>query len=253
MTVKSGQVISGIVITTDGTGALVAATGIPEGTLYVDGVANGAEVAIIGLNPYSWTVTLPALTVGQTVQLYVTATVAGITVGGVVWEDVSDTALLSDLSAEVWAHSPRTLTQTAAEVAAVLEGSSLTIQRGDTLTIALTGLGNIAARTRLWFTVKRSTIEADTLAQIQITEDGGLLYIAGGAATTPTNGSISVTDPVTGAITITLAAAETAKLTPTNQLAWDVQMLSPAGVETLTEGRAVVVADVTRETQGPTA
>lgn len=98
MTVKTGQAIAGIFATVDGTGALTAATGDPAGALYVAGVASGTGVSISGANPYKWAVAaLPALTSGQLVQVYITATVDAIATGGVVFTDVADTKLVSDL------------------------------------------------------------------------------------------------------------------------------------------------------------
>lgn len=103
MTVKSGAVWSGLVVTRDATGALSAASVGPAGTLYVDGVANAAVVTVAGANPYSWTVTLPALTAGQCVSMYLTATVDTIATAAVVAEDVADTSLNSDLATTIGA------------------------------------------------------------------------------------------------------------------------------------------------------
>jgi len=93
---RSGQVWYGMVVTRDATGAIAAAGAGPTGTLYVNGVANAAAVVIAGVNPYSWTVTLPAIAAGGCVSMYVTATVGGIATGSVVCEDVVDTIRLSD-------------------------------------------------------------------------------------------------------------------------------------------------------------
>lgn len=98
MTVKSAQAWSGVVVTLDATGALAAASTGPVGVLYVDGTANGATVTITGANPYKWTVTLPTLTVGQCVSMYITATVDSIATAAVVAEDVADTRVASDLA-----------------------------------------------------------------------------------------------------------------------------------------------------------
>jgi len=96
--VKSAQVAAGTFVTRDTTGALSAATTGPVGTLYVNGVANGASVTITGANPYKWAVTLPALTAGDCVSIYITATIATIATGSVVWEAVADTSRLSDIA-----------------------------------------------------------------------------------------------------------------------------------------------------------
>lgn len=95
MTVVSGATWTGVIVTKNTTGALVAPTVGPAGVLYVNGMANAAVVAIAGTNPYSWTVTLPVLADGDCVSMYITATIAGIATAGVVAEDVVSTVYLS--------------------------------------------------------------------------------------------------------------------------------------------------------------
>ena len=120
---NSAQVWRGIVVTRDATGALAAAAAGPAGALYVNGAVNGAAVAIAGANPYSWTVTLPALAAQDCVSMYITATVGGVATASVVTEDSIDTAwssatrtltsfgtLVADVATAVWAAGARTLT-----------------------------------------------------------------------------------------------------------------------------------------------
>lgn len=151
----------------------------------------------------------------------------------------------SDNATAVWAYTPRTLTQTAAAVASVMAGTSLTITRGDTLSATLTGLGNITGYANLWFTVKWATSDLDAAAIIQIDTDTGLLTVNGAAATAG-NGSITVDDATAGDITIALEASVTDDLTPATGLVYDVQWQSGTSIYTLTSGVAVVSADVTR-------
>lgn len=151
------------------------------------------------------------------------------------------------ISADVWAYTARTLTQTAAQVAAVMAGSTLTIQRGDTLTATLTGLGSLATRSKLWFTVKNSTWDSDDAASLFIEETAGLTRLNGATYTTTTDGDITVDDEGDGDITITVKAAATAALSDQRTLVYDVQILRANGtVATLTSGTAIVTADVTR-------
>lgn len=96
MTVKTGSIWAGAFVTLDATGAIKTATGTPSGVLYIDGVANGATVTITGSNPYKWSVTLPALTAGQRVDMYITATISYIATAAIVASDQADTSLLSD-------------------------------------------------------------------------------------------------------------------------------------------------------------
>lgn len=94
---KSGQLWTGNFVTKDATGALSAATVGPVGTLYVAGVATADAVTISGADPYTFSVTLPVLTAGQSVGMYATATVNGVPTGGFVREDIVDTKVVSDL------------------------------------------------------------------------------------------------------------------------------------------------------------
>jgi hypothetical protein len=66
----------------------------------VDGVANAAEVTISGSNPYKWSVTLPSLTAGQRVDMYITGTIATIATAGFVASEQADTALVSEVKTE---------------------------------------------------------------------------------------------------------------------------------------------------------
>lgn len=97
MTVKTGQAWAGTFVTLDATGALATPSSSPAGALYVDGVANAATVTITGSNPYKWAVTLPTLTAGQRVDMYITATIATIGTAGIVASEQADTFITSDI------------------------------------------------------------------------------------------------------------------------------------------------------------
>lgn len=150
-------------------------------------------------------------------------------------------------AAAVWSNPQRTLTQSAAQVAAAVEGASLTIHRGDKLTASLTGVGSLEGRTKLWFTVKAKRSQTDAEALIQIIEDTGLVRL-NGAIATAAQGSVTVTDEETGAMTIVLNEAATAQLRANEDLVYDIQILTTDGVLTRAEGTAQVTADVTRAT-----
>jgi len=96
MTVKTGSAWAGTFVTLDATGALATPSTGPAGVLYVDGTANAATVTITGSNPYKWAVTLPSLTAGQRVDMYITATISKIATAGFVASEQADTTLLSD-------------------------------------------------------------------------------------------------------------------------------------------------------------
>lgn len=97
MTVKTGQAWAGLFVTLDATGALATPSVGPVGALYVNGVANAASVTITGSNPYKFAVTLPTLTAGQRVDMYITATISTIATASVVASEQADTLLVSDV------------------------------------------------------------------------------------------------------------------------------------------------------------
>lgn len=99
MTVKTGSAWAGTFVTLDATGAL-SASADAAGTLYVDGTANAATVTITGSNPYKWSVTLPSLTAGQRVDMYITGTIGTIATAGIVASEQADTSLTSEVKAE---------------------------------------------------------------------------------------------------------------------------------------------------------
>lgn len=125
MTVKTGSAWAGTFVTLDATGALATPSTGPAGVLYVDGVANGATVTITGSNPYKFAVTLPSLTAGQRVDMYITATISSIATAGVVASAQADTVLTSDVKTETAAILADTGTDgvalTAAAVDAILD------------------------------------------------------------------------------------------------------------------------------------
>jgi hypothetical protein len=112
----------------------------------------------------------------------------------------------------------------------VVTGATFTRTRCATWTISITDVGNIAARTAFYFTIKRETSENDGQALVQIEETAGLEVINAEAATVAGNGSIVVTDAVAGDFTVTLAAVESCKLTEEDGLFYDVKETLAASV-----------------------
>jgi hypothetical protein len=127
-----------------------------------------------------------------------------------------------------------------------VDGGTITFYRGDTLTASLTGLGNLAGRTKLWFTLKRHANEADTAAVLQVVEASGLARL-NGAAGTASQGSLTVTDQAAGTATLDLDELASAALGPGNYVA-DVQVLAGGRVRTAGVYRVDILADVTRAT-----
>lgn len=106
--------------------------------------------------------------------------------------------------------------------------------RGDYWSLSISGLGDISDRTKLYFGIKASADiddDDDTDCLVQIEETAGLLYIQKEAATTATNGSITVTDASLGNITINLRGVESAKLISEDILYWEVQKHYTVGAD----------------------
>ena len=127
-------------------------------------------------------------------------------------------------------------------------GKRIYVKRGDSFSASLTGLGSIANRSKLWFTVRKSKSDLDIEVVIQIEVTAGLVRVNGmDASARSSNGSITVDDEDAGNITIELDEAETRALSRASDLYYDVQVLTTGGdVNTLTYGDLDVVLDVAR-------
>jgi hypothetical protein len=154
----------------------------------------------------------------------------------------------TNIACDFWSCSTRTLTMALSSIRGKLSASEIDIDAGDYIEMNITQLGDISGRTKLWFTVKKSKEDADSAAWIMIEETAGLEYINGVEATTPANGSITVTDAVRGDITIELDGVESVKLTDADGKGYfDIKWINAAGKQlTLRRGKATVIADVTR-------
>lgn len=153
--------------------------------------------------------------------------------------------LVVDTAAAVWAYATRTLTMTAAQIVALLDGTTMTITRGQTVSIPITGLGNISARTKLYLTIKDALGDADADAIVQIEETAGLLRL-NGVAGTAGQGSLTVTNATTGAITVGLLPVASATLPAPQNYRYDVRMIAGAVVTPLTQGVFTVNPEVTK-------
>jgi hypothetical protein len=163
--------------------------------------------------------------------------------GGATW--LAEEGVDLRLASLVWAHAPRTLTQVVAMGPALPGGAgSLHALRGDTLQLALAGLGPLMGRQALWLTVKERPEEPDAAALLQLREGQGLLVLAG-APGVPEQGVLAVTDEETGGVVVRVEAVATALLAAGSYV-WDLQAALPGGVVTLAAGSFTVTADVTR-------
>lgn len=162
---------------------------------------------------------------------------------------------ITDSLSDLW--NSRTLSQSVAAAYGSVNGSVITIKRGDDNQITLTGLGALGAWTKLYFTLKESLSDEDSEALVQILlsnpgdGDDGLIVLNGVSTDlTAADGAITVSDATDGDIVIRLKQAAAADLTPIKNGVWDVQVVRSSGVlvHTMTDGRAIVEGDATRAT-----
>lgn len=125
--------------------------------------------------------------------------------------------------------------------------AAITLRRGDTLAIPISNLGPLTGRTKLYFTMKAASTDADSAAAIQIEETAGLLYLNGGAGTAG-QGSITVQDANVGNIVVNLAAVASAQLPVFANYIFDVQVHVSSTIRTCKVDTAEVVYDVTKAT-----
>jgi hypothetical protein len=135
-------------------------------------------------------------------------------------------------------------------VVTAVNGTTITIWRGDTFSGALTNIGALTDYVSIDFTVKEAYSKTDDEATIRIRKNAsgtsdGLMRLNGAAATSSALGSIAIDDLASGDITITLDETATDDLS-TGTYVYDAQMISASGVKTLTYGKLIVTADVTR-------
>ena len=170
---------------------------------------------------------------------------AGHAVAGSTGKALSDAGAAGD----PWAAATRTLTSSAAATLAAVTGSTITITRGDTASIALTGLGSLAGHAEIWLTVKKDEDDADADSILQIKHTSGLAYLNGAAPVAPVvagDATLAVDDEVAGNITVAIAARATKDL-PLDTYAYDVQWKDATGaIYTKTTGVFLVGKDFTR-------
>jgi hypothetical protein len=283
MTVKTGQAWAGTFVTLDATGALATPSSGPAGVLYVDGTANAATVTITGSNPYKWAVTLPSLTAGQRVDMYITATIATIATAGFVASAQADTALLSEvktdtaailedtgttlpatlatiagytdgIAGDVWSHATRTLTVPAVAIASNVDGTTLSLYKDADINIEFTGLTIPAGSKKVVFTIKDNLDDADTVSALQATyqlvapstETHTLNYINSAVPpvlTTPVTFTVD-TDSVE--FDMTAAAAYYLPRYERGYLHWDLKLITDTTVQILQQGLVQILGTSTR-------
>ena len=211
--------------------------------------------------------TIPVVTPAAGIAVKVTLSVAEMTgenvfvqfidAAGDEWYDLAiniqtvTTNQFDDLATPtgVWSSTTRTLTQSAASVTAAVSGTTITVYRGTTWSIAITALGDISAYDIVYFSVKEKYSDSDNNAVLRVKDDAsGLLRWQKAAVTTATNGYITIDNAVTGAITITVLEAETDDAEVRQGYYYDIKGIDNDGqVDLISVGGIFnVSADVTR-------
>ena len=171
-------------------------------------------------------------------------------VPGVVVASSLNAATLAALADAVWAYATRTLTAVTSGTGVTTTSGEANIRVYDYFSKSVTGLGDLSARTgsKTVFTVKRSEADADSAALIQVAEVGGLTVLNGAAYTTTTDGSITVTDATTGALTIALLTGATSKLAAESDLYYDIKCVKDDGLSAVLErGICDILSTTTRK------
>jgi hypothetical protein len=115
-----------------------------------------------------------------------------------------------------------------------LEGNLLTLRAGDAWPITLDGLGSLAGRTKLWF-----SIYADNGARLlTIEETEGVQVISRAKATDPAGGTLSVLDETTGNLNVAVSSSVSGKLSANSSAKFSVKWRDALG-----DDRTAVVGD----------
>ena len=167
---------------------------------------------------------------------------------GLVATVASVAAAIAAIPAAVWGYAVRVLTTSTASGSSVEQDENeLTLHRGDTLAISLSGQGNLSGRQKLWFTLKSKRSDSDSAAQLLAEETEGLLVLAGSAPAAGDTTTIIVEDADLGTVAILVSAAASMKLQPTTTGVWDLQLRDGSGtVRTLVHGTLKITADITQ-------
>lgn len=131
----------------------------------------------------------------------------------------------------------------------LLSGNEITCYTGMQLFVDdFPVLGNITDYNKLYFTAKESKTDLDADALIQVEKTAGLLVINKAVATTAANGTLAVTNLVTGAVVLTVVMAEVSKLTKYGSGWWDLKAINTtSGATIVMEGSFIVDYNVTRK------
>lgn len=122
--------------------------------------------------------------------------------------------------------------------------------RGDTFQQALPLLGTLSGWQKIYFTVKSKATDPDSASVVQIVllasgPGSGLLIVNGDVAPTPSYGSITIANPTTGLVTVTIDQNVTETFTIKDWY-WDCQIEFSTSIKTPVIGRFQTVMDITQ-------
>jgi hypothetical protein len=98
---------------------------------------------------------------------------------------------------------------------------------------------------KVYFTVKENLTDDDDDSLIQISSDGGLLYIVGNVASRPSDGVLTVGETTLGVKIVGDSAAELANKVGPSQY-WDIKKVVNGEPIIVATGRAVLTLTATR-------
>lgn len=153
-------------------------------------------------------------------------------------------------AADIWAYANRTLTQSAAAVAAAMDGSDLVVTRGISFSASLTGLPDLTNFDKIYFTAKKKYQDEDDESIIQIEITDGLLYLSGVDIDAPDNlwGEIVIDDLALGNVTINLLPTATLALKSATGLKYDMKgIILASETATLLTAARLSVSEVVTE------
>lgn len=186
------------------------------------------------------------------------ASIAALSAAVTVIDNFLDTEITA-MPAEVWSYATRTLTMTAAQITAAMEGEPLPIYKSVTFDFTFTGLTIPADWAKIWFTLKKSRGTTDSLADIQIvitngghSDDGiAVLNAAASTVTTKPYGALVINQAAgTAALTIQDDATVlmTGKYSTQHLGVYDLKVKDASGATViLTESTATLEWAVTRQ------
>lgn len=126
-----------------------------------------------------------------------------------------------------------------------VSGSAITARAGDSWSFTLLSLGDISARSKLWFVAKDDSSAPDASSQVFIEATSGLTVLHRRPHSTTSQGSITVDDEAAGDISIAVDEAATEKLAAFTGGTWAVKMRDTSGdVTTLATGTFAVTESV---------